>query len=312
MSIYFAIVIVTYNRKNYLEKTLKSISLLENFNEVLKVVVVNNRSNDGTEEFLLQYAKTDAKLEVITTEKNLGGAGGFARGIKAACCTDAEWIGVMDDDVELHPRALIEIAKHAEPHRILGCLRIDEKGRVVERASKRYDLSTIFRLNPRRGALCDISTEPTKFEELESVAFSSFEGMFFSRELIEVIGFPYSEYFIFGDDCDFCLRARAQGWNVAIVRDARLTRLIPYDRQTSFTSWKRYYIWRNFFILHLVYGENPIVRAKPYAYTLMLFLKRPFKILDTLRCLREARTISQTIRHRLVGRVKIKSLRKVM
>ena len=113
MSIYFAIVIVTYNRKNYLEKTLKSISLLENFNEVLKVVVVNNRSNDGTEEFLLQYAKTDAKLEVITTEKNLGGAGGFARGIKAACCTDAEWIGVMDDDVELHPRALIEIAKHA-------------------------------------------------------------------------------------------------------------------------------------------------------------------------------------------------------
>ena len=80
----------------------------------------NNCSTDGTNEFLQKYAKYHSKLNILTTEQNLGVSGGFALGIESACHTVADWIGVMDDDVMLHPEVLVEIARHAEPRSILS------------------------------------------------------------------------------------------------------------------------------------------------------------------------------------------------
>ena len=171
---------------------------------------------------------------------------------------------MCDDDVVLAPNAVEIILGQTKGESILSCLRLDEEGYVVERASRFYDLSNPFLINPRRKALCEDFTLPEQLKPLELVAFSSFEGMFFPSNLIEQIGLPTQEFFIFGDDCDFCLRARKAGWRVYIVRDAQLTRLIKYDRKTMFNSWKSHYVVRNFFLLHFLYGENFLVRIKPF------------------------------------------------
>ena len=47
-----------------------------------KVIVVDNAGTDGTGEYVQSLG--DARIQYINTGKNLGGAGGFHRGIKEA------------------------------------------------------------------------------------------------------------------------------------------------------------------------------------------------------------------------------------
>lgn len=260
-----SLVIVTHNRAQYLRRTLQSLkeqTVLSS--HILSIVLVDNASTDGTVHVLNEFSREMRQLHIVRTLKNIGGSGGFALGIETAMQMGAKWIGVCDDDVVFAPDAIENIIKHAQNHSILNCLRLNKEGEVVERASRYYDLSNPFLINPKRKSLCEDIKRPDDLQPLESVAFSSFEGMFFPSHLIEEIGLPAREFFIFGDDCDFCLRAKKNGWNIFIVRDARLIRQIEYNRKAMLHSWKCYYVLRNFFVLHFVHGENFFVRLKPF------------------------------------------------
>ncbi len=47
-----------------------------------------------------------------------------------------------------------------------------------------------------------------------------FNGVLVTRELVERIGLPRAEYFIWGDDHEYRLRAEAAGARIATVVDA--------------------------------------------------------------------------------------------
>ena len=78
-------------------------------------------------------------------------------------------------------------------------------------------------------------------------------------------GCPDASFFIFYDDVDFALRARRAGYRIWAVRDAVLVRQLDFDQQHDLAGWKGFYMYRNLFAVHFRYGENPLVRAKPYA-----------------------------------------------
>ena len=290
-------VIVTYNRASYLQIALHSVLAQTQFENVKEIVVVNNGATDDTFTVLEEVAQICSKLRIINSKINLGGAGGFALGIEVALKSNPEWIALMDDDVELEAHALEHILEHTSRENILACLRLNVNGTIAERASRRYDLSSPFVVNPRRQSLCDLYKHPSELKELEQVAFCSFEGMFLPTKLVRKIGFPRKEYFVFGDDCDYSIRARRAGAQIFVVRDAVLRRMVPYDRSTLNHSWKSRYIYRNFFVLHFLYGTNVLVRLKPYFIALAMFLN-PFKPekLKPLSLLLEARRLAQVIR----------------
>lgn len=268
-----SVVMVTRNRVAMLKHSLGSVLKQTIFNGIVKnIILVDNASTDETPQVLDSLSIKYPRIHVIHLKENIGGAGGFAVGIHEATKHQADWIFVMDDDVALMPTALECLLKYACPNRVLGCLRLNESGIVVERASRRYDLASPFVLNPRRDALYELYGHAEEMRALESVEFISFEGMLFPSSLIARIGLPRSEFFIFGDDCDFSIRSRMAGMEMYIVRDAQLTRLINYDRENLFKSWKTKYIVRNFFVLHFLYGENFLVRWKPFALTAVLVL----------------------------------------
>jgi hypothetical protein len=43
-----------------------------------------------------------------------------------------------------------------------------------------------------------------------------------------------------------------------------MTRQLAFDQQHDLSSWKGYYMYRNLFAVHFRYGENALVRLKPY------------------------------------------------
>ena len=72
------VVIVTYNRLELLKECITA--CINQKEEFQKILIINNASTDGTKEYLenLQYSN----LEIINSNKNLGGSGGFWLGIK--------------------------------------------------------------------------------------------------------------------------------------------------------------------------------------------------------------------------------------
>ena len=76
------VVIVTYNR---LEKLKKAIASYENQTRTFRnMIVVNNHSTDGTQEFLEAWKMEKAAFSkyVISTDDYLGGSGGYYLGQK--------------------------------------------------------------------------------------------------------------------------------------------------------------------------------------------------------------------------------------
>ena len=76
----YAVVVVTYNRLELLKECLKQV---ENQTVPAKrIIVVNNASTDGTAEYLRECKEKNKQYRTITCMENLGGAGGFAKGIQ--------------------------------------------------------------------------------------------------------------------------------------------------------------------------------------------------------------------------------------
>ena len=76
-------VVVTYNRKELLTVCLEA--LLQQTRRPDRILVINNASTDGTEKlFAPGGAFARPEIELVTLPENVGGAGGFAEGIRRA------------------------------------------------------------------------------------------------------------------------------------------------------------------------------------------------------------------------------------
>lgn len=113
-----AVVLVTFNRLELLKKSINSV--LSQTTPVKKIFIINNHSTDGTENYLKGY-QNDNRFKVINLKENLGGAGGFSAGLKAAYGDgpyDYYWI--MDDDTLPEPDALKNLLKVELPAGVLA------------------------------------------------------------------------------------------------------------------------------------------------------------------------------------------------
>ena len=255
-----AIVVVTYNRLQLLEQCLQRLE--KQTYPIDNLIVVNNASTDGITAGFLDSYTGSLPLTVIHNKVNTGGAGGFYTGIKHAHQLGYEWVFVMDDDVFADSRCVEQLMAVAHPCMI--AVRDYKDGQLVERAAVDYNLSNPFYLNPKRQAVCDKYKNRSDMPPTIEVDNVAFEGFMVKREVIDIIGFPEPKYFIFYDDMDYALRARKAGYTIKAVRDAKLIRQLPFDQQGAINSWKAFYMFRNLFHIHFKFGENILVKNKPY------------------------------------------------
>lgn len=287
-----AVVVVTYNRADLLAGMLAGLSRLERLPDA--VFVVDNASTDHTAQVLADAVAggTLPGLVPITSAENVGGAGGFRAGLKAAYDAGHDAFWLMDDDVVPAPDCLTRLLEVDAP--CLIAVREDRSGTLVEKAAVRFDLRNPLAIRPKTASIdstyADRASMPATVE-VENVAF---EGFFVRRAVVDAVGLPDASYFIFYDDVDFAIRARRAGFAILAVRDAVLVRQLDFDQQHDLAGWKGYYMYRNLFAVHFRYGENPLVRLKPWLIALVVVLLSPLRggraeVRNVTRGVRDAR-----------------------
>lgn len=283
-----AIVVVTYNRADLLARMLDGLARLDRPADA--VIVVDNASSDHTPQVLADAPL--ANLEVLRSEENLGGAGGFHHGVREAYARGFDRIWLMDDDVVPAPDCLtVLMGQDAD---CLMAVREDTAGRLVEKAATRFDLHNPLAIRPKTGMVETDYGSRARMPERVEVENVAFEGFMVRRRVVTAIGLPDPSYFIFYDDVDFALRARRAGFRIWAVRDAVLVRQLDFDQQHDLGGWKGYFMYRNLFVVHLRYGENRLVRLKPWLITAVVVALSPLRggraeAGNVIRAMRDAR-----------------------
>ena len=245
-------VVVTFNRCELLKR---SIQCLRHNKPVTSIVVVNNGSTDGTSEWL----DSQEDLFVIHQE-NVGGSGGFYTGISRAYQLGADWIWCMDDDVFPRSNCLETLLNHADSEKIgmLAPRRLVD-GQIFCHDFQDYNLTNPFASMYKHHLVNERVNAPT------FVAGTAFEGPLIRRSVVEKIGLPNKELFIFCDDTDYCLRTIMAGYKILYVPDALMDKYNFFSNdswaeRSKKKKWKRYYQIRNSTYLNHHYGNNWGVR----------------------------------------------------
>lgn len=245
-------VVVTFNR---LELLKQGIECLRKQQKLTGIIVVNNGSTDGTREWLNAQPGL-----LVVHQDNVGGSGGFYTGIERAYSEGADWIWCMDDDVFPHPDCLDRLLPYTDRPEvgILSPRRLLE-GKVFTHEFRHFNFT-----NPV-GSLHGRKLAKQQVNQATEIVGADFEGPFISRRVVEKIGLPNRELFIFCDDTDYCLRAHLAGFKLLYIPEALMDKhkFFSNDTWTSRNrkkKWKRYYQVRNEAYLNHHYGRNFGVR----------------------------------------------------
>lgn len=245
-------VVVTFNRLNLLQRVIAS--LQKQSVHIHDIIIVNNGSTDGTKEWL----DKQNKLHIIHQE-NVGGSGGFYRGIQEASKTECDWIWCMDDDVFPSELCLENLLIYASkdnkigiacPHRLMS-------GKTFTGEAKTLNLSNPFKDMHDDGLM----PEDVEANETVDIVGMAFEGPLIKKEVVEKIGLPNKELFILYDDTDYSYRTILEGYRVIVVRDALMDKY-DFQSQSSYredkikNKWKLAYHVRNTAYFGHRYGKN--------------------------------------------------------
>lgn len=227
-------VVVTYNRVELLEQCL--LALQGQTRALDEIIIVNNASTDGTSEML---AEKFPRLAVFDTGANLGGAGGFAWAVELAIALGYDGAWLMDDDAMPAADCLEKLITDE------SLLSPEGVGFLVSTpATQDHELADT------NHPIVDLSL-PRQYAMLRrgylSVRRASFVGVLVNLHRAKTIDLPYSDFFIWGDDCDYTDRLSYQYDGVT-----RLDSLIVHDSpamsalvQARSVGWKYRYLVRN-------------------------------------------------------------------
>lgn len=225
------VVIVTYNRINLLKECIDAcINQSEKFE---KIFVVNNASTDGTTEYL-EKINTE-NIEIITLPENIGGAGGFHKGMEQAQQYDLDYLLLIDDDAILDCNYNKEIVKYMKQNdNIYAFSGTVKTNNQIQFGHRRYLSKSFNEIDSKNQ---DYETEYFDYD------LSTFCGLYISMEIIRKVGLPCKEFFIWYDDTEYSLRIK-QFTKIRNINSAWLNHKTTIN-ETKGITWKTYYGLRN-------------------------------------------------------------------
>ena len=238
------VVIVTYNRLDKLKIALESYE-----KQTVKpkyMLVVNNNSNDGTKEFLEQWANVSLGIEkiIVNLDKNTGGSGGFYEGLKNSLELDSDWVWVADDDAYPKNDAFEIAQKYVEQHKdenlsaICGTV-FKSDGTTIDCSHRRTIYKSLF------NRISQPYSQPKDYEKAEfEINGFSYVGTMINKEKLKQTELTKKDYFIYYDDTEHSYRLSKLG-KIICLPTMQVVHDAPHSEMSEIVKWKLYYLVRN-------------------------------------------------------------------
>ncbi|MBO0842381.1 MAG: glycosyltransferase family 2 protein [Nocardioides sp.] len=259
-----AAVVVTYNRIELLQQLLERLDEVTGLDEV---IVIDNASTDGTSQWLASLDGSEQEdghrtVPVVarTLERNSGGAGGFHDGLELAVERGADLAWLMDDDGLPEPDCLDLLIKHAD-----AAGGLDFWGPLVVDKDQPTRLVFPIRLPGRAKVVHELAdVEAAAQDGMIRDIVIPFNGVLVTRELAERIGYPRAEFFIWGDDHEYRLRAEKAGARIATVTSAKVHHPAVGDLGTPMLGGRSTYNHTPSDLKHYCMARNNLLNLRDY------------------------------------------------
>ena len=212
---FVAVVTVTYNSAGVLSDFMES--LIEQQDCLVRLYVVDNNSHDSTLEMLSSY-KSRVDVSLIRNEKNLGVAAANNQGIRAALQDKADWILLLNNDTIIPQAAISNLARIASSHGLdilSPSIHATEPENTIW-----FDGGLIY---PHRGMKVVHERMGKPVSEVQNglrvTPYASTCCLLVRPSVFASIGGMDTDYFVYFDDVDFCVRAANAGFNYWLSSD---------------------------------------------------------------------------------------------
>lgn len=259
-----AICITTFNRGEdcvgVLERIAGEAGLDSRVREVI-VVDQGSRALQDTPGFDAVARDLDGRLRVIV-QPNLGGAGGFSRGMLTADAS-VDHILLLDDDVRLEPESilrLLDFADRCATPTIVGAHMLSlTQPRILHSYGERIERSGFWWV-PVAPDLVEIDLATHHLEDdpalrrTYDVDFNGWWMCLLPAEDVRRTGAALP-LFIKWDDAEFGLRAAARGVPTVTLPGAALWHM-PWTAKDDGLDWQAYYQLRNRLVTALIHSPH--------------------------------------------------------
>lgn len=247
-------VVVTYNRLDKLKQCLGA--LLAQSRPLDEIIVINNCCTDGTDTYLDEIASSNPIVKPYLMDTNIGGAGGFERGVCIAVERGADLVWMMDDDTVPAPTAVEPLIDAFQSHSNVGfaCSRVNWTDGRMHNMNKPW-----FKKQPELNAIVESITEPTPCEH------ATFVSVMVPAKVVRQVGLPIGEFFIWSDDIEYTGRIIHAGYTGLYVPASIVTHITPANIGSSITDaphgseHRFYYQMRNEMTIKRM--ESPAIAA---------------------------------------------------
>lgn len=207
------VIIVNWNGLEHLPECLGSLRALDYPN--FKTVVVDNRSQDGSQELV---RTTYPEVELLENRSNQGFAKGNNRGMRYALDRGADYVALLNNDTVVDPAWLSELVRVAQGH--------DDVGAVASKMVSYRSPSTINSAGACMTLTCwgydrGLGEGDRQQYDREEEVFSACGGaMLINPRVLDRVGLFDPRLFMCFEDVDLCWRMRLMGYRILYVPTA--------------------------------------------------------------------------------------------
>jgi galactofuranosylgalactofuranosylrhamnosyl-N-acetylglucosaminyl-diphospho-decaprenol beta-1,5/1,6-galactofuranosyltransferase len=257
------VAMATFNRPVDCLAQLRTLADDADMGRVLDRIVVADQGTDlvSDQPGFDEVAARLGKRLVLVRQPNMGGSGGFSRGmLEALERAESDAVLLLDDDAISEPEAIFRAIRFGESTRrpvIVGggMLHLDRRS-VLYAQSEQWDEKIGWVRLDRPGAYDhDFSLTPFRyasfFHRRERSDFNGWWMCLIPRELLQRTGLSLP-LFLKGDDVEFALRAREHGTATVSPPGIALWHM-GWGGKAPTRTWEAYFLHRNRLITELMH-----------------------------------------------------------
>jgi len=262
------IVLLNWNRPKLTIACLESIKKIKILNFRLSVIIIDNNSQDDSFVRINKYLSNNTKLDVkfLVNKDNLGFAGGNNIGINYALENNADFVLILNNDVEIESGLIENLLKVANKEKRIAVVtpkiyfapgfefhrkryKKRDRGKVIWAAGGEIDWKNVYGKN--RGV---DEVDEGQYNKTNQVDFASGACMMVSADYLKKLNGFDEKYFMYLEDTDLCIRVRNLGGKIIYVHDAETWHKIAQSSKIG-SDLNDYYITRNRLLFGFKYAS---------------------------------------------------------